>query len=137
MEEARGSYGMTTEALQLFALASRRNEWLTARQATISTNIANANSPGYRAVDVQPFSDILEKMDVAVATTKPGHMSTGSFATQASTARASSGADVTVSGNSVNIEDEMVKAGAVNRDFALNTNIVKAFHKMLLTSMKA
>ncbi len=64
-------------------------------------------------------------------------MSTGSFATQASAARASSGTDVTVSGNSVNIEEEMVKAGAVNRDYALNTNIVKAFHKMLLTSMKA
>lgn len=128
---------MTTEALQLFALASRRNEWLTARQAAITTNIANANSPGYRAVDVQPFSNILEKMDVGIATTKPGHMSTGSMATQASMTKASAGTEVTVSGNSVNLEDEMVKAGSVNRDFALNTSIVKAFHKMLLTSMKA
>lgn len=128
---------MTTEALQLFGLASRRNEWLAARQAAISTNVANANSPGYKAVDVQPFSNVLERMDLSVATTKPGHISTGSLATQASIAKAAPGAEITVSGNSVNVEDEMVKAGDVNRDYALNTNIVKAFHKMLLTAMKA
>lgn len=134
--EMRSSDGMATEALQLFGLASRRNEWLTARQAAISTNIANANSPGYKAVDVQPFSNILEGMDLSLATTRPGHISTGSISARAST-RSAAGAEVTVSGNSVSVEEEMVKAGAVNRDYALNTNIVKAFHKMLMSTMKA
>jgi flagellar basal-body rod protein FlgB len=44
--------------------------------------------------------------------------------------------EVLHSGNSVSLEQEMIKAGDVNRDFSLNTNIVKAFHRMLLASVK-
>ena len=40
------------------------------------------------------------------------------------------------SGNSVSLEQEMIKAGEVNRAYALNTSVVKAFHRMLLASAK-
>ena len=44
--------------------------------------------------------------------------------------------DVTHSGNSVSVEQEMMKAGDVNRAYALDTSIVKAFHRMYLASAK-
>jgi flagellar basal-body rod protein FlgB len=44
--------------------------------------------------------------------------------------------DVTHSGNSVSMEQELIKAGEVNRSFALNAGILKAFHRMLLASAK-
>jgi flagellar basal-body rod protein FlgB len=43
---------------------------------------------------------------------------------------------VSASGNSVSVERELIKADEVNRAYALNTNVVKAFHKMLLMSVK-
>ena len=40
------------------------------------------------------------------------------------------------SGNSVSLEKEMIKASEVNRSYKLNTSVVKAFHRMLITSAK-
>jgi flagellar basal-body rod protein FlgB len=40
------------------------------------------------------------------------------------------------SGNSVSIEQEMLKAGDVSRSYSLNTNLVKSFHRMLMTVTK-
>ena len=45
--------------------------------------------------------------------------------------------EVVHSGNSVSLEQEMVKAGDVNRDYSMNTAIVRSFHRMLLISAKA
>ena len=44
--------------------------------------------------------------------------------------------EVTHSGNSVSLEQEMIKAGEVNRTYSLNTSIVKAFNQMLMASIK-
>jgi flagellar basal-body rod protein FlgB len=44
--------------------------------------------------------------------------------------------DVTHSGNSVSLEQEMLKAGEVSRDFALSTSVAKSFHRMFMTTLK-
>ena len=44
--------------------------------------------------------------------------------------------DVVHSGNSVVLEQELIKAGEVNRSFALNAGIIKAFHRMLVASAR-
>ena len=41
------------------------------------------------------------------------------------------------SGNTVQLEDELLKAGEVRRAFEMNTAIVKAFHRMMLMTTKA
>ena len=40
------------------------------------------------------------------------------------------------SGNSVSLEQELIKAGEINRSYRLNTSVVKSFHRMMLNSMK-
>jgi flagellar basal-body rod protein FlgB len=44
--------------------------------------------------------------------------------------------ETTYSGNTVSVEDQLMKAGEVSRGYALNTSIVKAFHRMMLASVK-
>ena len=44
--------------------------------------------------------------------------------------------DTVYSKNSVSLEQELIKAGEVNRQHTLNTTIVKSFHRMLLTSVR-
>jgi flagellar basal-body rod protein FlgB len=121
--------------IYLFDLASSQAQWLSLRQASISANVANANTPGYQSKDIEPFNKILDARVVPVATTSPNHM-TGGTSVRAQGMRKEDSWDVVHSGNSVSLEQEMLKAGDINRDFSLNTAIVKSFHRMFLASAK-
>ena len=57
--------------IHLFNVTSRANHWLTVRQSTIAENVANANTPGFKAQDVKPFESVLENMTLAMAATRP------------------------------------------------------------------
>ena len=110
--------------------------WLTVRQATIATNISNANTPGFSALDLHPFQDILNKTQLSMATTNAGHISLGPTDLPTTASKTGNSWEVTRSGNSVSLEQEMMKAGDVSRSFSLNTTIVKTFNRMLLASVK-
>jgi len=120
----------------LFDLASRQAKWLSVRQAAISGNIANANTPGFKALDVEPFADVLDKTRLTMAATDSGHINIDPSQVRSTKVKKNDSWDVVHSGNSVSIEQEMVKAGEINRDHSLNTSVVKAFHRMLISSAK-
>lgn len=124
-------------SVYLFDLASRQAQWLAVRQATISGNIANANTPGFKARDVEPFADILDKTKLAMAATTAGHMGLDGAHVRSTKVKKSESWDIMHSGNSVSLEQEMAKAGEVSRDHSLNMSIVKAFHRMVLASTRS
>ena len=124
-------------AIHLFDVVARHNQWLSVRQSTIASNIANANTPGYKSMDVEPFEKVLESTRLAMQTTQPGHLTDGSTKAAAVEVRKSEPWETTHSGNSVSLEQELINAGDVNRAYRLNTGIAKAFHRMLLASAKA
>jgi flagellar basal-body rod protein FlgB len=125
-----------TSPVHLFDLASRQAQWLAARQSTISGNIANVNTPGYRARDVEPFADILDKTKLAMVATNGGHMGLTGASAETGKVKKSDSWDTVHSRNSVSLEQELIKAGEVNRQHSLNTSIVKTFHRMLLSSVR-
>jgi flagellar basal-body rod protein FlgB len=121
----------------LFDVASSQARWLSLRQATISSNVANANTPGYRAQDIEPFDKLLDTKVVALAVTSPKHMTTGTASLRPQGNRKENSWEVVHSGNSVSLEQEMLKAGDVNKDYSLNTAIIKSFHRMFMSSVKS
>jgi len=125
------------QPLALFSLASQNASWLSTRQATIANNVANANTPGYRAADMQPFSAVLSHMNLPMATTSAGHIQPASFGGGKVNVKTADSWDVLYSGNSVDLEQEMMKAGDVNRAHALNVNITRSFHQMLMNAVKS
>jgi flagellar basal-body rod protein FlgB len=125
-----------TSPVYMFDLASRQAQWLAARQSTISGNVANANTPGYRARDVEPFADVLDKTKLVMAATNNGHIGSSPSRAEATKVKKSESWDTVYSKNSVSLEQELIKAGEVNRQHTLNTTIVKSFHRMLLTSVR-
>ena len=125
------------ETLALFSLASQRASWLSTRQATIASNVANANTPGYRAQDVTPFSSVLSHLQMPMASTAPGHIKPDMLSGSKSRVKPSESWDVVFSGNSVNLEQEMLKAGEVSGAHALDMGVVRSFHQMLMNSVKA
>ena len=124
------------EPIYLIDLASRKSGWLAARQATVASNISNANTPGYKAKDLAAFSEVLNQTHLTLASTNPAHIAPDGPDGLGDTKTATGSWDVTESGNSVGLEEELLKAGEVNRDYSMTTNIVKSFHAMLMSVVK-
>ena len=124
------------DQIYLFGLSSRRAEWLASRQAVVAENIANVNTPGYKAKDIKGFSDAMESTQLAMANTNTVHMTGGAGRSTDVDEKPENSWDIVHSGNSVTIEQEMLKSGEVSGQYTLNASIAKAFHRFFLTSVK-
>ena len=122
--------------VQLFDLASQQARWLSARQVAVAENIANANTPGYKAVDVPPFEAVLDETNLTMTATNPLHIGVDPMAPEAVPVNEAPTWEVTLSGNSVSLEQELLKSGEVGTANSLNRAIVKVFNQMLMTSLK-
>lgn len=125
------------EPVNLFDLATRQSQWLAVRQTAIAGNIANVNTPGYTANDVEPFDKVLDRSSVSLSATQEGHLGFGATNAGFATKPQEFDGVLMPSKNTVVMENELMKAGEVRRSFELNTAIVKAFHSMLMTVTKA
>ena len=120
----------------LFELASHRTQWLSTRQSLIAGNVANANTPQYRAQDLKPFSAVLDETPFTMATTNPADFTPAESELDPERQTASDSADPTISGNSVNLQDEMIKLGEVSRDSSMANSVKKIFHQMMMSALK-
>lgn len=125
------------QPLALFSLATREANWLAAREATVASNVANANTPGYEARDLKPFSAQLDRLQLTMATTNAAHVTPVANSGEKVKTRPGDSWDVVYSGNSVNLEQEMIKAGDIGRAHSLNVNILRSFHQMLMNAAKS
>jgi len=124
------------EPIYLFDLAATQARWLAVRQAAMAENVANANTPGYVAKDVAPFSEVYTQTQLQLATTNPAHMGNDPLDLGSVSADNEQPWEITPSGNSVSMEHEMLKANEVSRTYSMNTAIVKAFHQMMSLGLK-
>lgn len=127
---------MAVGPVDLFSLAFRHNEWLAARQAAIAGNIANANTPGFKALDLESFDAVLNSSRLSMARSQPGHLRPAADNMPTADVRSEQPWEVLHSGNTVSLEQELLKAGEVSRSYRLNTSIAKSFHRMILASAK-
>jgi flagellar basal-body rod protein FlgB len=128
--------GAIVEPVFLFDIASAATRWLTIRQAAVAQNVANAYTPGYKALEVAPFSEIYNAAGLQMATTQPDHLSPDPFDLASFSEKDDAPWEVTYSGNSVSLEREMLAANEVNRNYSLNMAVVKSFNQMLSMSVK-
>jgi flagellar basal-body rod protein FlgB len=125
------------EPLYLFGLASADARWLTIRQAAVSQNVANANTPGFKAIEVAPFSEVYDAAGLQMTATQPDHLTPDLFDLASTAAKEAAPWETTYSGNTVSLEQEMLSANEINREYSMNTAIVKSFNQMLSMSVKA
>jgi flagellar basal-body rod protein FlgB len=124
------------EPVNFFSIASQQNRWLSVRQSVVAQNIANSNTPGYKAMDVEPFEAILNETGVAMRRTQANHLTPqGADGSDAATTEKADW-EVVHSGNSVILEEQMLKAGEIGGAYARNTGVMKTFHRMLMASSR-
>jgi flagellar basal-body rod protein FlgB len=105
--------------IPILSMLHQRMEWHQQRQRVLAENIANADTPNYRARDLAPpdFARQVRAAALALDSTSPAHISAASggglqFKTDSSGRYA-----VRPRGNSVTHEDEMMKVASNQLDF--------------------
>ncbi|MEC9433859.1 MAG: flagellar basal body rod protein FlgB [Pseudomonadota bacterium] len=103
--------------LKILDLAESLAAFASARQTILSRNVAHADTPGYRAQDLTPFSQTYAAQEAAEdglafrpKATRPGHMDPERPPAGAEAARESSRGAASPNGNDVSLEDQMVRA---------------------------
>ena len=126
-------------SMALFDLASRQSQWLAERQSVIAGNIANANTPGYKARDLVNFEGALDAVQTGslpLNTNHSAHFETVGATNRDIQTKSEKEGDVLHSGNDVSLEQEFLKSGETLKTFNLNIQIVKAFNRMLFAATK-
>lgn len=127
------------QPVNIFDIAAKQANWLTARQNAVAANVANANTPNYKAIDVKPFSEVLSTKSgdasLGMLVTNKRHMDLGGSIQQIGT-QAEFSDEVTTSGNNVNIEKEVNRGAEISQQMQFNTSIVRAFNEMYMKVIK-
>ncbi len=126
------------QPIQLFALASKQAEWLSVRQEVVATNIANANTPQYRAKDVASFDAVMDNTSMRMARTNAAHFGDSTLSNNVKVEDAALNDEIGIqeSGNTVALSKELSKAGEIKRQYELSSNLVQSFNSMMLLTVK-
>lgn len=104
------------------------------RQAVIAQNVANADTPGFVARDLQEFQRVYASAESAQRATRPGHLNGGSGATLDGLVREDR-SFAAPDGNSVSLETEMLRATDAKRQHDRSLAIYKSALNILRSSL--
>lgn len=122
------------QSLSLFQTAAAMAKHAGARQAVVAQNVANADTPGYRAKTIPPFRDVVDQANPGgMRASRSGHIGAGQ---KTSETRASIAAtEPSPNGNSVSIEEEMMKSVEVSSEHNRSLAIYRHAMTVLRTSI--
>ncbi|MCB8837930.1 flagellar basal body protein [Aurantimonas sp. VKM B-3413] len=125
------------DQVYLFGIASQRSSWLSNRQAVVAENVANADTPGYTAKDIVSFEEAMKDTQSRLASSSPLHLASLTSGEGGAALSDNNAFEIKNSKKPVVLEQEMLKANEVQRAYSLDTSIVKAFHRMVLMTIKS
>ena len=121
------------EKLELTRMAQALAAQSGARMAVIAQNVANADTPGYKAKDVPAFSEVYQAEGLDMRTTRPGHLSVPTASATPIHDRLR-GHD-SPNGNSVSLEAEMVKSVEARQSHDMALAIYRATSDVIRASL--
>ena len=127
--------------LTLFAAVKSKLAWLSQRQEVLSQNIANADTPKYRASDLKAykFKDILrqEKVQVNMDVTSPEHLpGRRRRIRDFSEVTERKPYETSPNGNSVVLEEQMAKLNETGTKYRLVTQLYKKQLNMISLAVR-
>lgn len=117
----------------LFDLADKRLAWIDRRQGLLAQNIANADTPGYAAKDLQPFAKTLAQALPDLALTNPMHLGgAGSAGRIDPSLRPTQRAP---DGNAVSLEEQLTKVADTDNAHGLVTALYRKYMGLFHTAI--
>ncbi|HEV7456384.1 MAG TPA: flagellar basal body protein [Roseococcus sp.] len=116
------------------ALAEQRLHWLDGRQRLLAANIANADTPGYRARDAVPFSEILARRVArpAMAATDARHLMPAGGANRGLVSAVS---ERTPNGNAVSIDEQAIRIAENDQSHAMTMGLHRKYLALFRTAL--
>lgn len=124
------------EKPEILSMAGALSAHAELRQRVIAENVANADTPGFRAKDVPDFSEIYRADDgFRMKTVAPGQIEGSTSLASASVSVRPGSQDLSPNGNSVSVETEMVAAADVRQEHDMALAIYRSSLGILRSSL--
>ena len=134
---------MDLPAIPFLSMLKERMSWLNQRQNVLSQNVANVDTPGYAARDLKPI-DFEKALKAATSSsnfssglvvTNPRHIAVSPSAASNFDDESTPDIESDPSGNSVSLEQEMIKVADNQAQFQAATNLYAKAIGMMKTAI--
>jgi flagellar basal-body rod protein FlgB len=129
-----------SDAIPLFTALTSRLHYLADRQQVVAQNVANADTPGFTPKDLKPFAlpGAGGGLDPITPTrTSPMHMTAPTVTASGVKPVDSPDSETTLNGNSVVLEDEMMKMTQARMDYDAAITFYQQASTLLQTAAKS
>ena len=121
---------------EVMEIAAARAAHAALRQSAIAGNVANADTPGYRAMDVAAFESVWRNTSAeGLRHTRRGHLGGADAPVLGQVTTRSQPGSLSPNGNDVSLEIEMVAAATVKKDHDLALAVYRTSLDILRASL--
>jgi flagellar basal-body rod protein FlgB len=124
------------ENIEMMRMVHAMGQHVSQRQLLVARNIANADTPDYRATDMQAFDESYRQAGTGgdLRVTNPRHLDRPQWALDAARI-IDTGQQASPNGNNVSLEEEMVRAAETKREGDLSLGIYRSALDLMRTSL--
>jgi len=134
---------MDTQGISLLSALTTRMGWLNDRQKLVAENVANASTPGFKPKDLTPqdFAGLVAgetpQGNLGLTLTNAMHMPLDNTAPSGSKAVISPDSETTMDGNSVVLEEQMLKMAESRMQYQAAVGFYEKSLNMIRMAVKA
>ncbi|QBX33540.1 FlgB family protein [Paracoccus liaowanqingii] len=124
------------DQIEMMRMARAMGLHVQQRHVEVARNIANADTPGYRATDLQDFAQTYRRDDGSgpLKVSHPRHLASPDWSPAEARVIQVAG-PVSPNGNSVSLEEEMVRAAEVKRHHDLSLAVYRSGLDLMRASL--
>lgn len=119
----------------IFKDMSESLRYMNQRQSVISQNLANADTPGYKAKKLQPMDS--RGSSISLVTTSPKHISGNRYKGPARVVEDPNTRYETIDGNTVVIEDQMLKMNQNTLDYRATLGVMRKMSGLVRSAVSS
>lgn len=123
------------ERIELMNMARAMTGYAAKRQMVVARNVANADTPGYGARDLEPFEDSYRNLPAQdMRRTRNGHIDATVWTADRRRELSVDG-PASPNGNNVSLEEEMLRAAETKKQHELSLSIYQSALDLMRTSL--
>ncbi len=129
---------MDLTSLTVFDQMQQKMHWLSVRQAVLSQNVANADTPGYVPSDLKPFTfgqhlELAKALPMTI--TNVSHVMPGGASMLPISIKDAVAVETNPAGNKVSLEDQLTKVADTGMEYQMLTNLYRKQVSMMKTAI--
>jgi flagellar basal-body rod protein FlgB len=127
---------LSSSSVSFFNLASQRLTWLGESQRVVSENVANADTPGFKARTTSSFDEMLSgERTAGLAVTDPRHIGGANTTGSVRVSEDPDAWSTSLDGNTVVLEQQAIRASELGGSYRLAASLYRKGHEFLRLSV--